>query len=79
MRLHVRIELALQSSGCNHIRSNQWAGILPSDLDRLPTRLRNALAVILKRREFLRFHIHFNRRVIFQEIHYGVVAVQRAL
>ena len=65
MRLHVRIELALQSSGCNHVRSNQWARHLSSDLDCLPTRLRNALAVILKRREFLRFHIHFDRRVIF--------------
>ena len=65
MRLHVRIELALQSSGCNHVRSNQWARHLSSDLDCLPTRLRNALAVILKRRKFLRLHIHFDRRVIF--------------
>ena len=65
MRLHVRIEFALQSRGCNHIRSNQWTCHLPSDLDRLPPRLRNTFAVILKRREFLRLHIHFDRRVIF--------------
>ena len=79
MRLHVLIEFALQSSGCNHVRSNNWARNLSSDLDRLPTRLRNALAVILKRRQFLRLHVHFNRHVVFQEIHYGVVAVERAL
>ena len=79
MRLHVRIEFTLQSSGSNHIGSNQWASHLPSDLDCLPTRLRNALAVIFKRRKFLRLYIHFNRRVVVQEIYYVVVAIKRAL